>query len=547
MADQPVTVRGFDYKTAFPFTIIFRSFRVAVHPSKLILAVLAIVLIFTTGTLLDAIWPVRAVPDEISIYASTRSDKDAARLYAEEVAESRAEAQRKYDALLVATGKPKEEAGLGDIKWTIRHNREKQATAAREAFVARRESLKQALDAAPEDRKQEERKRYNQAVNDAELVRDRAVLAAYESASVAYREARQLRGAGLFESFVGMQIGTINGIVNAVREWRWIGRGGVIDQFIRFFTLGPVWAIRYHPIFFTLFFLAFLSIWAVFGGAIARIAAVHIARDEKISIRQALRFSTAKFLSFLSAPIIPLLIVGGLGLAVAVGGLLTNIPFLGPIVVGALFFLALAAGFVMTLVILGLGGGLNLMYPTIAVEGSDSFDAISRSFSYLYARPWRLAFYSAVAVVYGALCYMFIRYFLDLLLMLTHFFAGLLVFGRAPNSDPLWTAIWSGPTITGRLAYSVDYFSLGVGPSIGAFLIWCWIHLLAALLGAFAVSFYFVASTSIYYLMRKEVDATELDDVYLEQSEEDFGESLPVATVQSGTAAAEASDTPPAA
>ena len=41
----------------------------------------------------------------------------------------------------------------------------------------------------------------------------------------------------------------------------------------------------------------------------------------------------------------------------------------------------------MTLILLGLTGGFNLMYPTIAVEGSDSFDAISRSFSYVYARP----------------------------------------------------------------------------------------------------------------------------------------------------------------
>ena len=42
------------------------------------------------------------------------------------------------------------------------------------------------------------------------------------------------------------------------------------------------------------------------------------------------------------------------------------------------------------------------------------------------------------------------------------------------------------------------------------------------MLGAFAISFYFTANTIIYYLMRHEVDATELDDVYLEQSEEDF-------------------------
>jgi hypothetical protein len=49
------------------------------------------------------------------------------------------------------------------------------------------------------------------------------------------------------------------------------------------------------------------------------------------------------------------------------------------------------------------------------------------------------------------------------------------------------------------------------------------------MLGAFAISFYFSANTIIYYLMRREVDATELDDVYLEQSEEDFGDTATAA------------------
>ena len=76
------------------------------------------------------------------------------------------------------------------------------------------------------------------------------------------------------------------------------------------------------------------------------------------------------------------------GIIVACGSLLGNIPFFGPIIVGALFFLALAAGFVMTLVLLGLDSADSIwdVSSTIAVEGLDSFDAISRSFSYLVRR-----------------------------------------------------------------------------------------------------------------------------------------------------------------
>lgn len=574
MADQGQIVRGIDYKSTFPFTQIFRSFRAAMHPSKLILALLAMLLIYLGGSVLDTIWPGRAVvPREVFIYAESREKVDSTDTFAALRDQARRRADDEYRAMLVeavavkrrattqtaARPTPQEaerEGSFADIRRAIvadRDERVKRARAGYDETVKATDAAYAAVPDEPRDAKRAAEARRDEARKEAARARDLSVRRAYDESYDAYTEARALRGEGLFESFFAYQINELNRIVYAVRDGQWLGRGGVIDRIVGFFTVAPVWAVRYHPVYFTVFFLMFLSVWAIFGGAIARISAVHIARDEKISIRQALRFSTAKFLSFLSAPIIPLIIVGAVGLLVSVGGLLANIPFVGPIVVGALFFLALAAGFVMTLVMLGLAGGFSLMYPTIAVEGSDSFDAISRSFSYLYARPWRLAFYTAVAVLYGGLTYMFLRYFIDLLLMLTHFFAGLLVFGQADNTAPYWNMLWRGPVVTGRLSYVPEYFSLGLGESIGAFFIWMWTQLLAMLLGAFAISFYFVASTVIYYLMRKEVDATEMDDVFLEQGDEDFADTLPAATeatpapaVATATAATPPTDPRPA-
>src|SRR2546421_188290 len=66
--------------------------------------------------------------------------------------------------------------------------------------------------------------------------------------------------------------------------------------------------------------------------------------------------------------------------------------------------------------------------------------------------------------------------------------------------------------------------SLHFGSKIAAFLVSAWVYLVISLLGAYLISFYFSASTIIYYLMRREVDATELDDVYLEQSDDEFAE-----------------------
>ena len=51
-----------------------------------------------------------------------------------------------------------------------------------------------------------------------------------------------------------------------------------------------------------------------------------------------------------------------------------------------------------------------------------------------------------------------------------------------------------------------------------------WVYLVIAILGAFAISFYFSANTIIYYLMRQEADTTAMDDVYLEQLDDEIPE-----------------------
>src|SRR5687768_1252731 len=72
MAEEPqVLVRGFNWREAFPFTHIFRAFRVAIHPSKLALALLALLSLYIGGRLLDTLWFSEhlAVPGEIQRYA----------------------------------------------------------------------------------------------------------------------------------------------------------------------------------------------------------------------------------------------------------------------------------------------------------------------------------------------------------------------------------------------------------------------------------------------------------------------------------------------
>lgn len=149
-------------------------------------------------------------------------------------------------------------------------------------------------------------------------------------------------------------------------------------------------------------------VWGFFGGAITRIAAVQIARDEKIGLSDAIRFARNKCVSYVAAPVFPLIIVMALLMGCMLGGLVIRIPLIGTILGGALWGLPLIAGFVMTIILLGLSMGWPLMLPAISAEGSDSFDALSRSYSYVFQKPWKFIFYTSVAIIYGALVFTFI-------------------------------------------------------------------------------------------------------------------------------------------
>jgi hypothetical protein len=525
MPDDSQVVRGIDYKSTFPFTLIFKSFRIAIHPSKIVLALIALILIYIGGSFLDRIWPAGslAVPNELDVYAASRMESDPSQAFVESRDAARQELVDDYKHELQSIGKP--DGNLQDIKWAIVDRRNKEAR-----------RVEEENDPAKQSDPQESRRVARE--------RDAAIQAIYQTASVHWQNISSVNGIGLWRTFLSYEVGATETIVSGVFGGRWIGQAGTLDGIVDLIFVGPAWAIGYHGVYFAIFGIYCLILWSVFGGAIARIAAVQVARDEKISFRQALSFSTAKFLSFVSAPIIPLLIIVIVGLVVALGGLVFNLPFLGPIIGGALYFLALIAGFVMTLVLIGLVGGFNLMYPTIAVEGSDSFDAISRSFSYLYARPWRLLFYSLVALVYGTLCFIFVRFFLRLMLSLTHLFTGLFILRHADNAAPLWPTLWPNPMTAPHLIYNIDYLTLSGGQTLGAFLLALWIYLTVAVLAAFVVSIYFSANTIIYVLMRHEVDATELDDVYVEESEEELSDS-PAVTVETTTVTVTSEPTPP--
>ena len=276
-----------------------------------------------------------------------------------------------------------------------------------------------------------------------------------------------------------------------------------------------VWAFVHHPFYSAIYVIILLVVFSFAGGAISRIAALEISRGEKLGAFKALDYSRERFFSFLLAPILPVCLVAIPGIFVIITGLLGNIPFgIGEILASVFLVIAFMLGAIMTLVILGALGGGSMMFPVIAYEGTDSFEVMSRLFSYVYTRPWHLAFYYIVTLVYGSICYIFIRFFAFITLSVVYLF--LWISMRADSSITgisKLKAIWT-PAHFLDLAGQKNIHDLTASESVSAFLIKLAVYIVIALVAAFVFSFFFSANTVIYALMRHKVDGIETSNIY---------------------------------
>lgn len=273
-----------------------------------------------------------------------------------------------------------------------------------------------------------------------------------------------------------------------------------------------VWAIKFHP-FYSVIFLTFSAVtMSLTGGAICRAAALEFARREKPGFTETIKFSWQKLGGFLAAPSIPLAIMIAAGSGITALGLAGNIPNAGPMIIAVGIFAALILGLFISLFLVGTIIGSSLMFPAIAYEGSNGFDAISRAFAYAYAHPWAMTFYGLVASLYGAVSYLFVRFFAFLLLIITHTLLDIGVF-NASGGDVL-SKIWTKPEFF-KLFRDNPEVSLTSIESASALLIKLAVLIIVALLIAFVVSFYFCASTIIYSLMRERVDRVSPDKIYV--------------------------------
>ncbi len=562
MADEQSVVRNVSWNEVFSFSHILKSFKMAIHPSKIILALLAIILTCALGVLMDKVWS--GVSDSSVVmsgeaWSAWTSPSRTAFLEDKQKWLEETRVSSLADMLTRMTDTTTEDASkqakneFGDslkkVGKAIDLSYEKSLTAADDVF-----------NAGEKDRtaiaEKKERKKQLIIAEKARLETKRAALQAY---ATGVNNLEKVKGSGIFAGFLDWQGQCVSSAVGAVRRGNFATgvsnllnqRGSMTPSALRaqavpnsapfdastndtegygllawaaLMSWGLWWMVSTYPVYSLIYIVVALAIWSVLGGAICRIAALHAAREEKISIRTALSFSLSKFIGFFTAPLLPLGIIALLGMLLALGGLFGTIPVVGEWVVAILFFLALILGAVIAFLTVGLIGGAPLMWPTIAVEGSDSFDAISRSFSYTFTRPFRYGLYWLVSAIYGTICYLFVRLFAFITLLAVHFWVGWLM-GAAGREEYAAGAgkldvMWAKPTFE-SFHGPWQFEAMTKSESGASIVLGGWVYLVIGAVAAFGICFFFSAATNIYYLLRRKIDATDLDDVYVEETVEE--------------------------
>lgn len=279
-----------------------------------------------------------------------------------------------------------------------------------------------------------------------------------------------------------------------------------------------LWALRYHTIYSIIFLIIALAMFSISGGAICRGAALHFSKSEKPAITPCLVFARKKFISLFFAPVAPLILIAFLmALGIILFGSLTNIPWVGELILAIIFIIILLAGACIALAVFGIIGGVNLMFSAIAYENSDAFDAVSRAWRYVYYRPWRLGFYALIAAFYGSICYLFVNLFAFLTIAASRATLSIIVLTRGGNSGLVnkLDVLWPKPAFF-NLTGSNAEIPKRLTETIASTVINLELLIVAGLVIAFAISFYFTASTIIYCLLRNKVDAAALENVFVE-------------------------------
>ncbi len=288
----------------------------------------------------------------------------------------------------------------------------------------------------------------------------------------------------------------------------WRLRDGWFDASEQFIALDPALALQslgdatfghimglleFRPLTAGLAVLLLAPILAIATGAIARSVALDVAVGTNLGVRESLAFGFRWWRALLGSLMIPLVIVAiGVGGLKVFGWLLLGLP--GINVVGSLLYgVFLAVGLAVYVLLLGFMIGQSLLPPAVAVEGTDSVDAVQRIYAYLLGRPGRSLLYLALAAAQGLIALGLAAWILNGAADLTAGMAG--SFLPAERSRAL--------------------FEPGMQTSFAGSVISFWQLVVSLVLSGVLISWHATAGTLVYLLLRRVCDEQDLREVWM--------------------------------
>lgn len=304
-----------------------------------------------------------------------------------------------------------------------------------------------------------------------------------------------------------------------------------------------------------------LLIWAFFGCAITRTALMRFTRDESIGIDDAFAYASEKMLSCIGGIAIPLLGVFGMAIPIAALGFIMT-SNLGAAIGGLLWVVVLCLSLTMTFILLGLMFAWPLIISAISCEGQDSFDGMSRAFAYVFQRPLHYLIYALIAVAFSGVCWLVASALIGGTIQTAHWAAswGMNSFDstRAEKlSDPAEINlaqtlplaekadevedVTRNETRGGRkigiarpdtdsdlISENTDSqsqtnaLSQPASLAFGKRMMRFWNNFARTLGAAFLYGLFWCLSAAVYLLLRKDLDATEMDEIYLAEDRRSY-------------------------
>lgn len=279
-----------------------------------------------------------------------------------------------------------------------------------------------------------------------------------------------------------------------IRGWAW-----AIQPLTRL-PHAPTWRAA---LVFTLAGVWLLAVWALVGGAIARIAALYLTRGEMLGPIAALRAAAGRWVSTFAAPSFCIGVIAVFSILLLIVGFVIRLGVLA-FLAGIAWPLVLLIGVAMAVFALGLILGWPFMWSTIAAERTDAFDGVSRGYAFAFQRPLHLVFFVLVATVLGLLAQQLVTLVAVGALEATHWGVS-----RGAGQDYAEALLRELPPPNGE--------KLGTVAGAGGKMMRLWMAALAGLATSFPMAYLWPAAMGIYLLLRRLIDSTELGEVALDE------------------------------